>query len=99
MAYQASQVFYIQEPTFEHWFVVLHGKNQHNDAEDTNNDICEIESVTRTTINKEYEDVVHATRNDHDEGIYICMCTRFTFSFIIYNFLLYFIFLMLIIFV
>ena len=56
---------------------MLHGKKQHNDPEDTNNDICEIESLTRTTINKEYEDVVdvvHATRNDHDEGIYICMC-------------------------
>ena len=90
MAHQASQVFYIQDPTSDHWFVVLHGKTQHNDPEDTNNDICEIESLTRTTINKEYEDffiyfywhkeyedvvdVVHAARNDHDEGIYICMC-------------------------
>ncbi|XP_068497787.1 uncharacterized protein [Phaseolus vulgaris] len=76
MAHQASQVFYIQDPTSDHWSVVLHGKKQHNDPEDTNNDICEIESLTRTTINKEYEDVadvVHATRNDHDEGIYICM--------------------------
>jgi len=27
MTYQASQVFYIQNPTSEHWFVVLHGKN------------------------------------------------------------------------
>ena len=27
MAHQASQVFYIQDPTYEHWFVVLHGKN------------------------------------------------------------------------
>jgi len=56
---------------------VLHGIKEHNDTEDTNNDICEIESLTRTTINKEYEDVVgivHATRNDHDEGIYIYMC-------------------------
>ena len=73
MAYQASQVFYIQDPTSEHWFVVLRGKkNQHNDSEeeDLNNDICKIQSLTRTTINKEYEDVadvVHATRNDHDE--------------------------------
>lgn len=70
MAHQASQVFYIQDPTSDHWSVVLHGKKQHNDPEDTNNDICEIESLTRTTINKEYEDVVnvvHATRNDHDE--------------------------------
>jgi len=89
MAYQASQVFYIQDPTSKHWFVVLHGKKQHNNAEDTNNDICEIESLTRTMINKEYEDVVgvvHATRNDHDERIYICMCMCFTFSFTIYNF-------------
>jgi len=48
---------------------VLHVKKQHNDT-------CEIESLTRMTINKEYEDVgdvVHATRNDHDDGIYICM--------------------------
>jgi len=52
-------------------------KKQHNDPKDTNNDICEIESLTRTTINKKYKDVVdvvHATRNDQDEGIYICMC-------------------------
>ena len=76
MAHQASQVFYIQDPMSKHQLVVLHGKKQHNDLEDTNNDICEIESLTRMTINKEYEDVghvVHATRNDHDEGIYICM--------------------------
>jgi len=102
MAYQASQVCYIQDPMSEHWFVVLHGKKQHNNPQDTNNDICEIESLTRTTINKEYEDVadvVHATRNDHDKGIYICMCMCFTFSFTIFIFLLYFIFLMLIIFV
>ena len=32
MGYQASQVFYIQDPTSEHWFVVLHGKKQHSDA-------------------------------------------------------------------
>jgi len=25
MAHQASQVFYIQDPTSEYWFVVLHG--------------------------------------------------------------------------
>ena len=31
MAPEASQVFYIQDPTPEHWFVVLHGKKQHND--------------------------------------------------------------------
>jgi len=78
MAYQASQVFYIQDPTSEHWFVVLHGKKQHYDPEDEepNNDICEIESLRRTKINKEYKDVVdvvHAIRNDHDERIYICM--------------------------
>ena len=58
---------------------MLHGKKQHNDPEDEepNNDICEIESLTRTMINKEYEDVpnvVHANRNDHDKGIFIFMC-------------------------
>jgi len=64
-------------------------KKKNNDPGDTNNDICEIESLIRTTINKVYvdvADVVHATRNDHDEGIYICMCICFTFSFTIYNF-------------
>jgi len=34
MAYQASQVFYIQDPTSENWFVVLHGKKQHNALKD-----------------------------------------------------------------
>jgi len=55
MAYQASQVFYILDPMSEHWFVELHGKKQHNDPEDEepNNDICEIESLTRMTTNKE----------------------------------------------
>jgi len=68
---------------------MLHGKKQYNDPEDTNNDICEIESLTRTTINKEYKDVVdvvHATQNDHDKGIYISMCMCFTCRFTIYNF-------------
>jgi len=68
MAYQASQVFYIQDPTSEYWFVLLHGKKQHNAVGDTNNDICEIVSLTRMTVNKEYEgfaNVVHANQNDH----------------------------------
>jgi len=89
VAYQDSQVLYIQDPMSKHWFVVLHGKKQHNDVEDTNNDISKIESLTKTASNKEYEDVVdvvHATRNNHDEGIYICMCICFTFSFTVYNF-------------
>ena len=60
-------------------------KKQHNDREDEepNNDICEIESLTRTKINKEYENVanvVHETQNDHDKGIYICMCMCFKFN-------------------
>ena len=51
-------------------------KQQHNDLEDEkpNNEICEIESLTRMTINEEYvdvADVVHATQNDHVKGIYI----------------------------
>jgi len=53
-------------------------KKEHNDLKDTNNDICDIESLTRMMmINKEYEDVVdvvHATQNDHEEGIYIFVC-------------------------
>jgi len=28
MEYQASQVLYIQDPTSEHWFIVLHGKEE-----------------------------------------------------------------------
>jgi len=49
----------------------------------------EIESLKGTTINREYKDVadvVHATQNDHDEEIYICMYTCFKFSFKLYNF-------------
>ena len=28
MAQQASQVFYVKDHAFEHWFVTLHGKKQ-----------------------------------------------------------------------
>ncbi|XP_068503686.1 uncharacterized protein [Phaseolus vulgaris] len=48
MAHQASQVFYIQDPTSDHWSVVLHGKKQHNDPEDTNNDIYDKVSHSKT---------------------------------------------------
>ena len=61
----------MKDPTLEHWYVVLHGKKQGETIDDIENgDPC---SFTPMIINKDDDvlDDVHATRKDHNEGIYI----------------------------
>jgi len=71
MVQQASQVFYVQDPTSEHWYVGLHGKKQGEAIDDIENG--DPRSFTPMTINKDDNvlDDVHVTRKDHSEGIYI----------------------------
>jgi len=71
MVQQASQVFYIQDPTSEHWYVVLHKKTQGGAINDIKNK--DPGSFTPMLINKDDNvvDDVHATRKDHSEEIYI----------------------------
>ena len=79
MTHQASQVFYVKDPVSDNWSVVLHGKKQESIQQDDqlNLDISHNRSLTSTVIGQLDEDDVvddvHAIRNDHDEGIYICM--------------------------
>jgi len=37
MVQQASQVFYVKDPTSEHWYIVLHGKKQGETIDDIEN--------------------------------------------------------------
>ena len=71
MVQQASQVFYVKDPTSEHWYVVLHEKKQGEVIDDSEN--SDPRSFTPMIINKDDDvlDDVHATRKDHSEGIYI----------------------------
>jgi len=71
MVQQASQVFYVQDPASEHWYIVLHGKKQGEAINDIENG--DPGSLTTMIINKDDDvlDDVHATRKDHNEGIYI----------------------------
>ena len=62
MVQQASQVFYVKDPTSEHWYVVLHGKKQGEAINDIEN--SDPRSFTPMIINKDDDvlDDVHATR-------------------------------------
>ena len=81
MAYQAKQVFYIDDPIDKNWSVALEGKSMHNGSEENQDTMLDIPDTTFSTwmpnLNKENEDDdVHATRNDHDEGIILDNVTR-----------------------
>jgi len=71
MVQQASKVFYVKDPTSEHWYVVLHGKKQVEAIDGIENG--DPRSFTPIKINKDDNvlDDVRATRKDHTEGIYI----------------------------
>ena len=71
MVQQASQVFYVKDPTSEHWYVVLHDKKQGETIDDIENG--DPRSFTPMIINKDDDvlDDVHATCKDHSERIYI----------------------------
>ena len=71
MVQQVSQVFYVKDPTSEHWYVILHGKKQGKTIDDIENG--DPHSFTPMIINK-YDNVVndvHTTRKDHIDGIYV----------------------------
>ena len=69
MVQQASHIFYVQDPTSEHWYVVLHGKKQGEVIDDIEN--CDPGSFTPIlcilliNIDDNVVDDVHATRKDH----------------------------------
>jgi len=71
MVQQVSQVFYVQDPTSEHWYVVLHGGKQGETIDDIENG--DPGSFTPMLINKDDDvvDEVHATRKDRSERIYM----------------------------
>ncbi|XP_068472457.1 uncharacterized protein [Phaseolus vulgaris] len=75
MASQAKQVFYVTDLTNKRWSVVLHGRIMHGTHENDNLtfDISETPSFSTNmpTLNVDNEvDDVHATRDDHHEGLW-----------------------------
>ena len=75
MASQAKQVFYVTDLTNKRWLVVLHGRIMHDTHENDNLtfDISETPSFSTNmpTLNVDNEvDDVHATRDDHHEGLW-----------------------------
>ena len=72
MAHQATQVFYVKDPSNERWSVVLRGKNtQTSDEELGIHDTPSFTCYMPPTVEELLVDDVHATRDDHSEGIYI----------------------------
>jgi len=73
MEEQAKQVFYVQDPCDERWYVVLHGKTIGVNVEDDDSYIHSYVSplstqMTPNVVGEEETDDVHANRNDHNEG-------------------------------
>ncbi|XP_019183937.1 PREDICTED: uncharacterized protein LOC109178839 [Ipomoea nil] len=75
MASQAKQVFYVTDPSDKKWSVVLHGKRQITGEgnEDVSYEIEEIppfsSSLLLVIIDNEIDEV-HASRDDHHEGLW-----------------------------
>ncbi|GAU16669.1 hypothetical protein TSUD_326190 [Trifolium subterraneum] len=78
MSSQAKQVFYVSDPSNnsnKKWSVVLQGKTNHgpNDSQDATLHIYETPSFSQRVPNLVEDtivDEVHATREDHEEGIW-----------------------------
>jgi hypothetical protein len=71
MASQAKQVFYVTDPSNKRWSVVLQPKNTHGSDETLHiSDIPSSSTNVLTSIVENEVDDVHATRSDHNEGIY-----------------------------
>jgi len=63
MAQQASQVFYVKDPTSEHWFVALHGKKQIDPNEENMSDLnIAVTHLFRRTTNV---DEIHLVDDVH----------------------------------
>jgi len=80
MAFQAKQVFYVNDPSNKNWSIVLQGRSMigSDEIEDLTVEVFETPSSSRTpTFNEENEtDREYATRDDHHEGIYIYMIMK-----------------------
>ena len=87
MAEQAKQVFYVQDPCDERWFVFLHGKTIGVNVED---DVSYMDTyvsplstqMISNVIGEKEPDDVHANRNDHGE--------RKLINIVQHNFLIYY---------
>ena len=75
MAYQAKQVFYVKDPSNERWSVVIQGRNEpHVD----NHDDSIVQYANNSSFSRQLPlmneendvDEVHATRTDHNVGIW-----------------------------
>jgi len=74
MTYQAKHVFYVKDPSNERWSVVIQGRTEY-DFENLDDSIVQHadNSLSKhvSPINEENDvDEVHATRTDHNEGIW-----------------------------
>jgi len=75
MAYHAKQVFYVKDPSNKRWSVVIQGRNEH-DVD--NHDYSIVQYAENLSflrqlppMNEENDvDEVHATRTNHNEGIW-----------------------------
>jgi len=74
MAYQAKQVFYVKDHFNKRWSIVLQGRTEY---EVDNHDDSIVQHADNSfsrhlpCINDENDvDEVHATQNDHNEGIW-----------------------------
>ena len=81
MACQVQQCFYIKDPSLGYredpWSVVLQGKrmaNRSDENQESNVDIPKTSSISThlpTLFEEAEDDVVHATHDDHDEGMLV----------------------------
>jgi len=75
MAVQARQVFYVQDPSNWRWSVVVQGRkfSMTDYSDGSSVDVSDMSAVCQQMpiINAtDQDDVVHATRNDHYEGLW-----------------------------
>ena len=75
MVYQAKQVFYVKDPCNERWCVVIQWRIEHDVNNHDNSRVQYVDnpSLSRyiTPLHEEKDvDEVHATQNDHSEGIW-----------------------------
>jgi len=75
MAYQAKQIFYVKDPSNQRWSVVIKWRNEH-DVE--NHDHSRVQYTDYSSLSRQLPplneendvDEVHATRTDHNEGLW-----------------------------
>jgi len=74
MANQAKQVFYVKDPSNERWSFVIHGRTKYDFENHDDSIVQHVDySLSRhaSPINEENDvDEVHATRTNHNEGIW-----------------------------